>query len=477
MARVFNPAVVLGALSFGMAVGYWSGFLAPADTARWILLMALAPLAWSLAPPAPLGLPRVLILTWFAWATVTLAWSFSPADSLLAWLRFSALGAVFATAAVLPRRSIEIILHCFAFGLVLNAVAAADQTFALHVLNVGEPLTGYFRNPNILAEAGLLASLAVVLLPGALGRWRFLLLPFTLAAMTGYTLPPASKAVFVGLAAAGATWLIGRGCRRQALVWVAGCAAAIAAAAWLDAGLGSFTYRLAIWHDLIAAFVPLGHGLGSLPAAFPAAADAAQGPVMTSARMVGVAYNDALQILSDTGLGGFLLIAAAAILWRSRHDVRLQTIFAAWLALGVVDYPLHTPALAFFGAAVAGGLCWRPSHVGVYAGDGRNEADGLAALAGIEREGVGGAAGRGIVSLFAGDPRGQRAPGGVGAGHAAVDRPVDAAPRPRPGAEQPGAAAETDRRPAGDGRRPGGARDGGTVRRAVPTFAGNRATS
>lgn len=455
----------LPALALAVTVAFWPGFLAPAETAKWILLIAAAPLLWCLAPRARLE-PLALVLggAWLGWLAVSLTWTPSPADGVTALLRYTVLACAFAIGGALPPGTFRRVLLAVALGGAVNAIAALAQALA------GQPPLGLMGNPNLLAELGLIGCIACL---AAMGRRRpgralaAALLPLNAIALLGATWPPSTKTVFVGVAAALLAMLIRRRRPLELAGAVLGPALLLAGMAYLEGGsLTSYGFRLNIWTDTIANLVPLGHGVGSFLAAFPAWADAAIGAPMTATEAVRVAYNDPLHLIAEGGLAGLLPLALIAIaLHRGLrdHDPTPLAILGALVGLACVNYPLHAPITGFVLAIAAGYLCRADAGLRAGAVDRRDAADGEPSQLRAEHQGLACAAGRGALAVFPEHSRSERTPGGDGAGYAAADRAAGAAQRHGPGARQSGSVVEIGARPEGL-RRPGRRdRDGGGI--------------
>lgn len=345
-------AAAVACLTFAVVTAFHPGFLAPAETVRWIVITAGAPLLWCFAPSPRIDPAiRRCGLAFLAWAALTLVWTPAFLDGVEAMVHWLALGAVFALGAALAR--LDGVLIAIALGAAVNGFVAFSQSF------VNVPPIGLLANRNLLAEIGLFGTLAALCL--ARRWWPLLLLPLTVTALAAATWPPIHKTVIVGAGMAVLALAI-RG-RRYVLAGFGGLAvaAAVMAVAWTTGRMTSLTYRIAVWQDTIAGLTPWGRGVGSFAVVFQGLSDETQGDLLTSTRLVAVAYNDLLTTALETGLAALLPAGIAAVaLWRGivhDGDRAAYLVFAAWLGLGLVNYPLHAPASAFIGALVAGYLC------------------------------------------------------------------------------------------------------------------------
>ena len=117
--------------------------------------------------------------------------------------------------------------------------------------------------------------------------------------------------------------------------------------------------------DAIAAYFPVGSGLGTFEQVYPRFED----PATVTTVFMNHAHNDYLEVAMELGIIGMALLVAAIVFWAvlswrawttRGSEARLQK--AASIALAVpllhslVDYPLRTPGLAVLAAVCAGVL-------------------------------------------------------------------------------------------------------------------------
>ena len=117
--------------------------------------------------------------------------------------------------------------------------------------------------------------------------------------------------------------------------------------------------------DAIAAYFPVGSGLGTFEQVYPRFED----PAAVTTVFMNHAHNDYLEVAMELGIIGMALLVAAIVFWAvlswrawttRGSEARLQK--AASIALAVpllhslVDYPLRTPGLAVLAAVCAGVL-------------------------------------------------------------------------------------------------------------------------
>jgi hypothetical protein len=363
------------ALAFAVMVAFHPGFLSPGETIRWILLTAAVPLLWCFSSP-PI-IPRPVLwagLGCLSWMAATLLWTQAPLDGWNALLHWLVLALTFSVGASTdnPRP----ILAGIALGAAVNGIVAVLQAIA------GVEPTGLFANRNLLAEAGLFGVVSAIVLRG---WWLVLLLP-ALAAFSGATWPMAAKTVIVGATAALALTALRRRSWRVLAGTLLMSAAVLAGATFLDGESGSFSVRISIWADVLSGLTPWGHGIGSFAATFPGLGG---GGLVTGTRMVSTAYNDFLTLAFEIGVPA--IFPAGITLYALRHgDGPGYAVFAAFLGLGLVNYPAFAPASAFIGAVLAGHLCRGGAGAGDPALDCRRQACGLTEKPGTERQGLAG---------------------------------------------------------------------------------------
>ncbi|MDZ4253544.1 MAG: hypothetical protein U1A72_13335 [Sulfuritalea sp.] len=460
---------LLAVISFLVAVAWWSEFVEPANTAKWIALSALVPLAflraryvWTWA--------HVGVALWLALAALSLLWTPSVLDGTLALWQFALLAAVFFAGSSLTANGVRACLLAFAIGVGVSGLVALAQAFGTLELNQVSPVAGLYFNKNQLAEVGLLALVAALIyrawwaLPGAA-------LAFVL---------PMSRGAGVALALVGCVWLWRRS--RAAAVIFATLPLAMGAVYLIELPTGDHTvgYRLALWSVTLQNLTLFGHGIGSFTAAFPAFAAASPVPVPDGvfrfALDPGSAHNDLIQLASDTGVAALLLAAVVIAALRNGSDEAPHLVLVAFAGLALVAFPLYSPVQAFVGALCAGYLCGAWADVGDRNGDWRDPAYRGAAIAGIELDPARQYPRRGGVAVPGPHPRGQRVAARDDGRHAAADRAGRAAPgaAPRAGFAAAQLLARLSPHPH---RRPGGRpRDGVETASHRPRLAANQAT-
>jgi tetratricopeptide (TPR) repeat protein len=326
--------------------------------------------------PAP-GAALALAAGWPLLGLLSLGWSASPDATLDASAALCAGAVVFLLAGQLAAHEER---RRLVAGLALAGAVVA--LLALAVAPAGARARFPFGNPNHLG--------GWLLLPGALafmgllstevaqrGRREAALLWFGCVAVTGAGIA-ASASRGAGLAAAAALsalWLARRVGPRRGAVLAAVCLAAGAAAlaalpllapdllgARSVAGESSAGIRWAVYGAAARAALdgaPLGTGLGAFPAAFASR----RPPHLPYA--VGFAHSEPLHAWVELGTPFVVAILATLLAMVRCAAARLgagssSLAWGAALALvalaahSLVDFPLHVPAIALTGAALAG---------------------------------------------------------------------------------------------------------------------------
>lgn len=345
-------------LAFLIAVVYWPGFVASASTPKWMLLslavpalLAFRPFAWTLA--------HTLGMAFLGWCALTLIWAVSLYDGIETLWHFILYGMIFCLGSGL--RSVKGPLVCFALGVGISGLLAPLQLPAVYelldwrlpdfILQAAPP-AGLFMNRNYMAEAALCAAVGLV----AYRDWR----------LAAPLLPLAPAVVLAGSAGAFASALL-VGCtvipkKLAALIVVS---AVGIGAVWFNFGpsseRSSFNQRLSLYGNTAAMITPAGYGIGSYWAVYPLFHDAVrETPLGTYSYTTRprTAHNDALTLGAETGIVGLILAALFALSILTKPKEPAWYVFAAFLCLGLFNFPLyHTPATAFLAFLCAGHLC------------------------------------------------------------------------------------------------------------------------
>jgi len=258
-----------------------------------------------------------------AWAGVSLTWSPSPSQGAL-------LLALLVGGYVLGQqmRDLRKLWVCLLAGASLNLVLAFAE-FAVWWDG------GDYRWYGLAGGSGQMGCVMAICFAAAIGyrQWWFIPIGVIGLAYAGNR----GAMLAAGVACLIALW---REYRATAM-----CLLLLAILAGLvlrdDAG-ASFVSRLGVWQDTINHLTPLGHGFGSY------ADEYASWPKRTApALQLAVhAYNDALELLFDLGIGAVLgwLCVIFAMEGRNRAD---QLICWTFLALGAAFFPLWVIGPAF----------------------------------------------------------------------------------------------------------------------------------
>lgn len=227
----------------------------------------------------------------------------------------------------------------FAAGVAVSLPFLLAQVAGFQPVASASAPAGLFVNRNFLAEAALLAFVAVA----AQRQW------WLAAAMALCAALPMSRGVWMAGVICAAVWLWWRRPTWAIGLTVAGIAVA---AALMASGyrLNSVEQRSIIWQATVAGTTWLGNGLGSFRVLYPRTAQIDD----TYVERPDHAHGDLLEVAFETGLPGVVLfLGFAAALWGVAKP-REQFILSAVLLEGLVSFPLHMPATAFFAAFAAG---------------------------------------------------------------------------------------------------------------------------
>lgn len=298
--------------------------------------------------------------------------SLDPAATLAAALELLPGIALFWAAARLTparQRQLLAIVVLFAFA---SATLGAFQRAAGFGLGFADAHAAY--GPGLFVNRNHQATLmlvAIVLVPGVVGRGLGLAVPFAVLVFAGGVVATTSRAglTLLPVAIAVAAWLtLDRRLRpREALAGLAflalvGTAAYAGGAIRLVADrFSDGSDRFAFWKATIAAmsdFAPWGSGISTLPTTLPLH----ESDMMVGEFRVPAAHNDVLQLAAEGGIPALLLLAAgiallAAAAWRAGGG-RISAGASAAIALiaihSIVDFPLRMMALSgLFGLLAA----------------------------------------------------------------------------------------------------------------------------
>lgn len=311
------------------------------------MLSALVPL---FLPSPPKTVLWWLGGTFLAYAVLTLAWTVSPNSTVHALWKLALYGAVIVTGASLSERGLRAVCLAFALGMCVSGAIAVFQVMGMNpsyggysIVQVAPP-SGLFVNRNGMAEAGLLAVIICF-------RYRmWWLLPLCLVAAF---LPMSKGVIMAALIALGVVYLRNRW---AVMVLSAGAFSIVIGKLVLSAGTQSVDGRLAVWLDTLTGLRWFGYGGGTFDAAYPSFADRSTNLFFSFNMLPGTPHSDVLLLLSAYGLGAFLLFAFVLIIfWKGRYEP-LAPVVAAFLAMGLVDFPFEQAAPSFIACLCLGGL-------------------------------------------------------------------------------------------------------------------------
>jgi hypothetical protein len=334
---------MLNATAFLVGVVVWPWFIGFATTPRWAVLSVAVPLMCVNLRVRP-TVGHVFGGAFLAWTTLSLAWSINFADGVNELWKWMLLAGAFCVGAETDD------LAGFWRGVGLAVAVCAAVVVA--------QLLGYSFVPQMAPPAGLfgnrifLAELAALALIGLAGRsWLALPAVFVLAVATSF-----GAALGVGTAAAAWMWRRSRLAALALPPLILAVVVAVSPRPSVESGVErhmvSAAVRTALWLDVVTLVTPLGHGVGSYYAAEAAASPRQQAMNVREAH----AHDDPLELVFEFGAPAALL---ACVVWAAlgAAPFRERLALVAFLAEGLVGFPLHNPATAFVAAVVAGHLC------------------------------------------------------------------------------------------------------------------------
>lgn len=333
----------MSALGFIVATAFWPGILSSAVAPRWVAVAILPPLLCRLDLAAIRPAFAFGLLVWVAYAALSVVWSVDKltAGNEVFHLLFLVSVALMAAGA----EDISGLLLGFSIGVSLSGILAAVQFFAgwSPVEQTIGP-AGLFLNRALLAEIAAPVFVWCLLSLNRSGGtrlgWYVLLLPLAVPLVICES-RVAVIATVVGLLFAYPRygWRIAVGLAGYGL------------AAWFlnvlpfDPGkLASADQRFEIWRDAIAGFSPFGRGIGSFTALFP--------------RWEYV-HSDVLQAIYELGIGAVAPLVCGVMAFTAPADKPEKAALFVMAVVAAASFPLHTPAAAFLGFALAGHLAGR----------------------------------------------------------------------------------------------------------------------
>ena len=341
-------------LGFAVSTAYWPGMLSAAFTPRWAVIAAGIPLLTSMDPrnvPEPVRWVLGLLI---AFGAVSLLGSPDPMGGVLDLIFIVLLCGAFIAGAGLA--SLDDVMTGLAAGLAVSAILCLFQPVP----------AGLFYSSEVMAEFAALVFVWAALRP----RWLIAAIALVPICMSG-------SRIAAVVAAAGLIPAVRPGVR----VFAGLVLALVAGASLVLVKSGSAAERMALWAGTVAAWTPLGRGLG-----------------WSGATYGNFSHSDVAQAVAELGIAAVLLaiIPLYAVINRRGNDAERAVFWAACFE-AVVSFPLHMPATGFVAAIAAGCVVSvRPVVlVGDYLGglkDGRGAGRPVAADRAIDRGGFRGGA-------------------------------------------------------------------------------------
>lgn len=325
-----------------LPVLFWPGFAESSNTPKWIFLSAVLPFfltgTWSRG--------HTIGLAFLGWCYLTLTWA-PPYEAGYRLWQFTILGLAFCAGSSLDRKTFRRCILGFGFGVLVSVPLAIAQLYGFDWVNQAVKPAGLFMNKNYLAEAALLAGVGAL----CLRHWLW-------APLGAGMLVPASAGVLLAVTLV----LAKRFARYYKTVLLVLVIVAVAGYLRIQ---GSEFARVSLWANSLASVTFEGHGIGSYWSVFPKYHDA----VMATDEQIyrpgyrpRTAHNDALTVLIETGVPGLLLAVSffgyTVTRRRSTNEhTSAHYIVLAFLAEGLVAFPLYVPSTAFMAFLAAGFLC------------------------------------------------------------------------------------------------------------------------
>ena len=330
------------ALGFAVSAAYLPWLPQSSAELRWVLAALLLPLCLWRAPLRFNAMPHAALAALLLWALCTSLWSAAPFDA--GWRALCLLTMALAYWLGSVTHHGRALYAGLCTGVAVSSLLVIPQLLGWSAIPQWAAPAGLFFNRNFLAELAVPLFLLALL---RLWFWSALAL-----------LPSVALTQSRGALVALATGLVycRFGPRWSAAVFVVGCVAVVATGAWHDGGGASLLHRINLWHDTLAAWSWLGHGLGSFPSLYPAFTQWDDTLALRSDH----AHSDLFEALFETGVvGAGLFVAAACMLLPERDRTPEGAALVAAGVLALVAFPSYLPGtgilFAFLAGRVAGG--------------------------------------------------------------------------------------------------------------------------
>lgn len=344
----------LGLLAFAVSVAYWPDIPGYAAAPKW-LVMALGAvvLLWNcrirVTPAQWTG------LAFLGWCLFSVLWHPVPAYGFDALIQLAMLAAIFCIASSLP--DLDQMFVGLALGVSVSALLTISEWYGYVLVTQVTQYGGLFANRNLLGEA---AALAVA---GCAVRRLWWYLPGPVVALFFAD----CRGAYLGLFAALVVWLA-----KRVPWWTAALvvlAVIVSPIVLLHHGTLNATLRLAAWMDAFDGLTVFGRGIGSFYVAMPEYGFR----LGHFGTQFAHAHNDAIELLFETGIPGFVLFAGFVALCLRGASEADRIPVAAFFAAGLVGFPLHEPVTGMVAAACAGHLCGRHDQLWRLMDYGRND--------------------------------------------------------------------------------------------------------
>lgn len=337
----------LGIWAFLVTIAYVPAVMSSAVVGRWIVIALGVPFVAEIRLKVHPGI-QIALAMGMSWACVSLLIAPDTLDSLLQ-LYFMAL-LVLVMGVASQQDDIDQMMVGMLAGIGVNVLVCLPILFWHAIASqMGNTYAGLFYNSEVFTE--LCAPLAVWAIVKR--RWFLAVLPM-LPILANHSRVAAIAVIFSLFCAFWPkTWR-----RRGIAVGVAvALIGGVAVYLTLDtAKFSSGALRIAIWGATALSITPLGHGLGAFRATYPVQFE--------------FAHSDALQALSELGIGALCFAVIPIVALRNRRDHAEWAAFIAVCVELVVSFPLHVPANAFLAAVLAGYLVRDRARVLVLRPDG-----------------------------------------------------------------------------------------------------------
>src|ERR1035437_9201427 len=327
---------------FLLAICYNPYIWTAATQPRWsFLAIALPIMIWRNSPrfesPNHFTLTHALGLTFLAWVTLSLLWTPNLPDAFNELIQLVIVAEAFVLGARL--NTLKPIFMGLAAGLAISSLIIISP---LQHLIPNQPISihleGLLGNRNMLAEAAVLTAV------GCIGYRLWWFIPGLLPAIF---MPQMARGALVGGLAAFVVWVWFRSRKLAILLALLSiCAIAIL----INLRPASVIERWAIWTDTIKGLTFQGHGIGSYYFLYPFV----NATFDTAIARPEHPHNEILEIWFELGaIGVFIYASMVATAYRMADNVS-RSLMAAFIIMGMLEFPSHVPVTAFLGALVLG---------------------------------------------------------------------------------------------------------------------------